>query len=53
MRVVSVMKKSVRTMITLYLLSNGSTRVSLKSIPSVKYRIRVRCLSLTSSNLIV
>lgn len=64
----------LRTMITLYLLSRGSTSVlrnapsdlrterryitrkcphSRKSIPSVKYLIRVRSLSLTSSKRIV
>ena len=66
--------RDLRTMITLYLLSRGSTSVlrntqsdrgterrhitrkrsySRKSIPSVKYLIRVRSLSLTSSKRIV
>ena len=40
-------------MITLYRLSKGSTMVSLKSIPSVRYLILVRVLEDTSSNLMV
>jgi hypothetical protein len=39
-----------RTMITLYLLSNGSTIVSLNSIPSVMYFIRVLVGDDRSSN---
>lgn len=38
---------------TLYLLSSGSIIVSRNSMPSVKYLIRVRFLSLTSSNRMV
>lgn len=41
------------TIITLYLLSRGSTSVSRKSIPSVIYLIRVRSLLLRSSKRIV
>lgn len=40
-------------MITLYLLSRGSTSVSRNSIPSVIYLIRVRSLLLRSSKRIV
>jgi hypothetical protein len=43
-------KEEGLTMITLYLLSNGSTIVSLNSIPSVMYLIRVRVGDDRSSN---
>jgi hypothetical protein len=47
-------KKDIRrTMMTLYLLSRGSTSVSRKSMPSVMYLMRVRSLDETSSNRMV
>jgi hypothetical protein len=54
---VSVYNKTVNpkvlTIMTLYRLRRGSTRVSRKSIPSVIYKMRVLSFSLTSSKRMV